>query len=328
MSAGDAPTIEIVVVNYRTAALTIDCLASLAGEAAAMPELRVTIVDNDSGDGSADAIAGAIVARGWCGWAALVRAPRNGGFAYGNNIALRAALARPSPPELFWLLNPDTRVMPGAARALAGFCARRPRAGIVGSALMEEDGVPWPFAFRFHTAASEFERGAALGPVSRLLAERAVLRVMGDEPAEVDWVSGASMVVRREVVETIGGLDESYFLYYEETDFCLRARRAGWACWYMPEAVVLHLAGQSTGLTGARAQIRRVPGYWFASRRRYFEKNHGRAYAATADLVWLAGHMLGEIRRIWSGGERGPPKLVADFVRHSALLPGRPARLG
>ncbi len=328
MMAADAPTMEVVVVNYRTAALTVDCLASLAGEVAASPGLRVTIVDNDSGDGSADAIAAAINARGWSRWATLVRAPFNGGFAYGNNIALRAALARASPPDLFWLLNPDTRVLPGAALALAGFCARHPQAGIVGSALLLEDGSPWPFAFRFHTAVSEFERGAALGPVSRLLAGHVVLREMGDRAAKVDWVSGASMVVRRDVFETIALLDESYFLYYEETDLCLRARRAGWASWYMPGAIVLHLAGQSTGLTGAKAQRGRVPGYWFASRRRYFEKNHGRAYAAAADLFWLAGHMLGTIRRVWSGKDRPPPRFVADFLRHSALLPGRAARVG
>lgn len=323
MSEQSAATMLVVVVNYRTGDLVVDCLATLAAEVAATPGLKVTVVDNDSRDGSTEVIGGAIAAEGWSEWADLVISPVNGGFAQGNNVAVRAALAGPAPPDLFWLLNPDTRVTPGAAAALAAFCREHPDAGIVGSALIEENGSPWPFAFRFHTAASELERGARFGPLSRMLAERTVLRRMEHRPAVVDWVSGASMVVRREVFETIGLFDESYFLYYEETDFCMAAGRAGWSCWYMPAASVVHIAGQSTGLTGPRAQRGRVPSYWFASRRRYFEKNYGRAYAAIADMAWLVGHVFWSVRRVWSREARDPPSLVADFLRHSALASSR-----
>src|SRR5277367_5597369 len=89
-----------------------------------------------------------------------------------------------------------------------------------------------------------------------------------------DWVNGASMMVRREVFDSIGLMDEKFFLYYEETDFCLRALEAGWPTWTVPSSRVVHLEGQSTGATGAIAKRKRVPKYWFDSRRRYFRKHH------------------------------------------------------
>lgn len=311
----------VVIVNYRTAALVIDCLASLAREADSVPGFRVTVVDNASGDDSDAQIGDAISANGWSGWVTLSVAPDNGGFAAGNNLALRSAFAAENPPAFYWLLNPDTRVKPGAVLEVLSFLADNPAVGIVGTALVEEDGAPWPYAFRFPSALSEFERSARTGPISRLLAHHAVLRRMTASVACVDWVSGASMIVRRGVFDAIGLLDDAYFLYYEETDFCLRAHRAGWDSWYLPRAVVVHITGQSSGLTGPRAVHRRIPSYWFESRRRYFVQNHGRPYAMLADLGWLLGHGFSLARR-WTGHRAppDPPRIVRDFLRHSAFV--------
>ncbi|MFD1952573.1 glycosyltransferase family 2 protein [Sphingomonas arantia] len=315
-------TMLAVIVNYRTADLVIDCLESLVAEVAAIPGLSVCVVDNASNDGSDERIAAAIAANGWHGWATLIAAPTNGGFAAGNNVAIRPALTSANPPDLCWLLNPDTRVQPGATAAILDFFADHPAVGIAGTALVEEDGSPWHYAFRFHSVLSELERGARLGPVSRLLSHRAVLRPMGDRIQPVDWVSGASMIVRRGVFEMIGLMDERYFLYYEETDFCRRAARAGWPTCYLPQASVMHIAGQSTGLTGPRPALRRVPDYWFESRRRYFLRHHGRAYAALADAAWLAGHVGWRLRRwLFRRPDPDPPRLIRDFLRHSALFP-------
>ena len=317
-------SILTVIVNYRTPALVIDCLASLELEIGQNPGARVVVVDNASGDGSDACIADAIARYDWSGWARLLVSPANGGFAHGNNFAIAPALASVSPPDYVWLLNPDTRVRPGAMRALSRFLATHPRTGIVGSALEEGDGTPWPYAFRFPTLLGEVERGARFGPVTRLLRQHAVPIEMNGRPAEVDWVSGASMMIRREVFERIGLMDEGYFLYFEETDFCLQARRAGWHCHYVPAARVLHIAGQSTGVTGQQAVARRVPGYWFDSRRRYFAKNHGRAYAIAADIAWAAAHLLWRLRRrLQALPDPDPKGLLLDFLRHSALL--RPA---
>src|SRR6185312_15227837 len=103
------------------------------------------------------------------------------------------------------------------------------------------------------------------------------------EPGLCDWVSGACMIVRREVFDSIGLLDDGYFMYFEEVDFCHRAQRAGWLCGYVPEARVVHLVGQSTGKTDPDKTRRRMPDYWFRSRRRYFLHHQGRVVTILAD---------------------------------------------
>ena len=325
MDSQSASNLTIVIVNYCTATLVIDCLASLAGEIADSPATKVIVIDNASGDNSATIIATAIAEHQWSDWAQLIPSGFNGGFAYGNNVAFRAAMAAETPPDLFWMLNPDTQVFPGTLAAFLDFFQSNSNVGIVGSLLFDGDQHPWPFAFRFPSFLSELERGACIGIVSRFLRNHRVPRSMGNAPEQVDWVSGASMVVRRETLEATGLMDEGYFLYYEETDLCLKARHHGWTCWYLPSAAVLHIAGQSTGLT--EAGFGRIPGYWFDARRRYFIMNHGRSYALLADICWIAGHLLWRaLRRFRSREDRMIPFLFSDFVKGSAFLHGPHAR--
>lgn len=322
------PSVLVAIVNYRTAPLVVDCLASLESEMRGNPGARAIVIDNASGDGSRERIARVIRARGWSNWGRVIAAPVNGGFAQGNNRAIAADAAAGAPADFVWLLNPDTRVHAGAMGRLVAFMRDHPRVGIAGSLLEERDGAPWPYAFRFPSLLGEIERGARLGAVSHLLRNHALARKMGGEPQAVDWVSGASMMIRRALIDAVGMMDERYFLYYEETDFCLRARRAGWECWYVPSARVLHIAGQSTGITGRGAAVRRMPPYWFESRRRYFVKNHGRAYAMVADLLWMAAHLSWRVRRrLRSPGDPDPHQLLSDFLRHSALLNGERGRV-
>lgn len=317
------PSVLVAIVNYRTAGLVIDCLGGLVKEMRAHPGARAVVVDNASGDNSCELIASAIRKNGWNRWVKLVASPVNGGFAQGNNRAVAADRAAGGSPDFIWLLNPDTRVQPGAMGALLAFMGSRPRAGIAGSLLKDRDGQAWPYAFRFPSLLGEIERGARFGLVSRLLRNHAALREMGPDPAPVDWVSGASMLIRRELLDSTGPMDERYFLYYEETDLCLQARRCGWECWYVPHACVMHIAGQSTGITGKDAVIRRMPAYWFESRRYYFVKNHGRFYAMVADVLWITSHLTWRMRRwIQALADRDPQGLLVDFVRHSALLKG------
>ena len=317
----DRISILIVIVNYRTGGLVVDALRSLEPEIRANPGARVVVVDNQSCDGSAEVMREAIDRLGWTDWASVTVAPRNGGFAYGNNVPIRPALASKDPPAYYWLVNPDTQVRPGALRALVDFMERHPSAGIAGGMLEEADGVSWPFAFRFPSILSELERGMRLSLVTTLLARWRVVRQMDDREAEVDWLSGANLMVRREVFDSVGLMDEGYFLYFEETDFCLQARRAGWASWYVPGGRVMHIAGQSTGLTGRNSTPSRMPTYWFNSRRRYFVKNHSRAYAIAADLVWITSYMTYRMRkRIQRKRDFDPPRLLSDFIRNSSIL--------
>jgi GT2 family glycosyltransferase len=320
----------VVIVNYRTANLTINCLRSLVGEVQTMPYTRVVVVDNASGDDSVEKIRQAIAQENWSDWATLLPSDLNGGYAYGNNFAIRPALQSDNPPAYVWLLNPDTVVRPGALKALVEFMQERPQAGICGSSFEEADGEPWPIAFRFPTILSELDSALRLGIVSKLLAKWALVHTMSDQQCQVDWLPGASMLIRREVFESIGLMDEGYFLYYEETDFCLQTKRADWECWYVPESRVMHIAGQSTGVTVRKATPKRLPQYWFDSRRRYFIKNYGRLYAAIADAVWVVGFILWRGRRvIQRKPDPDPPKLLQDFLRNSVIfrsgIPGNSA---
>jgi GT2 family glycosyltransferase len=318
--------LSVIIVNYRTGGLVIDCLRSLAAEVGRAPDFRVTVVDNASGDGSASAIWEAIRGGPWHDWAGVVALENNVGFAGGNNAVLRPVLASPEPPPYVLLLNPDTVVRPGALRALVDFMEGHPEVGIAGSRLEDPDGTPQRSAFRFPTLASELEGGIRLGLVSRLLHRRVVAPPVQREPHPTDWVAGASMIVRRAVFESVGLLDESYFLYFEEVDFCLRARRAGWSCWYVPGSRVVHLVGQSSGVTDTKRPPRRVPPYWFASRRHYFEKNHGRLYTLSADVTWTLAHGLWRLRRrLQRKPDTDPPHLLGDFIRFSFLGPAGPS---
>lgn len=321
-SEGGVPArVLVVIVNYRTGRLAVECLRSLLPEVQACPGTCVTVVDNASGDGSADTIAQAIVAEGWSGWARLMCAPLNGGFSYGNNLAIGPALVSAQPPSLIWLLNPDAQVRPGALRELVAFLELHPQVGIVGSSLEDEDGTLWPHAFRFPSIWSELATGLRLSAVAALLKSRTTLLRMGDHAERVDWLPGASMMVRREVFDAVGLMDEGYFLYFEETDFCLQAARAGWPCWYVPQSRVMHIAGQSTGVSGRQAPFNRRPGYWFESRRRYWLKNHGWFYAAATDLVWAISFSLWKLRSaLQRKPVSDPPHYLRDFLRHSALF--------
>jgi GT2 family glycosyltransferase len=312
--------LRVVIVNYRTPGLVVDCLRSLLGEVQAEEDCRVVVVENASGDGSAEVIRKSIESEGWGGWAELMVLDRNRGFAGGNNAALRPLLAEPRPPDYVLLLNPDTVVRPGAVRALVEFLERHPRAGIAGSRLEDPDGTPQRSAFRFPTVWSEFENGIRVGVISRILHSRVVAPPVEDRPHPADWLAGASMLVRREVFDAVGLMDDDYFLYFEETDFCLRARRAGWRSWYVPSSRVVHLVGQSSGVTDTKRPAKRVPRYWFESRHRYFARNHGRAYGLVADVAWASGFALWRLRRrLQNKPDHDPPGYLGDFVHFNFL---------
>lgn len=323
-SSNQRAQLLIVILNYRTAELALACLRSVAREIAGISGVEVVVTDNASGDGSAERIARAIATSGMSAWARCEPLPRNGGYAYGNNAAIRPALHRPDPPELVLLLNPDTELLPGAITELLQYMRQHPECAVAGSRLVDEQGRPHCSAFNFPSAWSELERGIELSVVTRLLGRRTVQRPIPDQPTEVDWVAGASMLVRREVFETIGLIDEAYFLYFEEVDFLRRAKRAGFRTFYVPSSRVIHRMGASTGVTDEKQPPRRLPSYWFESRRRYFLKNHGAAHALLADSAFLAGRALRSLRlRVAPKHTRpDPPHMVRDYLKNNVIVCG------
>ena len=323
--AGMHPRLCIVIVNYRTAELAVDCLRSLSPQTGDR-RTRVIVADNASGDGSLERLATAIAGNGWSGWVELLALPRNGGFAYGNNAGIAAALGPACPPDYVLLLNPDTLVRPGALSALVDFMDAHPRAGIGGSLLENAAGGVDCSAHRTPSPLGELDGAARLGPLSRLLRRHAVSPPARSEAHECDWVSGASMIIRREVIAAIGPMDEGYFLYFEEVDFCCRARASGWSVCYVPQSRVLHLEGASTGI---RAAAQRRGAYWYDSRRRFFVKHHGVGGLLLADLLWAAGRLsfllrcaLGMTRQ---GRHADPQRFMVDLLWGDlrAILDGR-----
>ncbi|MCA8922338.1 MAG: glycosyltransferase family 2 protein [Planctomycetes bacterium] len=303
----------IVIVNYRTAELTLQALE------AALPQLEAiggeaVVVENASGD--AAQLEAAIRER-WSGRPVrLVVAPRNGGFGYGNNLAIRPALESDDPPDYVYLLNPDAYPDPGALQALLDYMDSHPLVGIAGTYVHFPDGSERRSMFRFPTVLGELCHGLRVGFVDRLLHRHVAAPPVPQENCQAQVVSGASMILRREVLEEVGLFDEGFFLYYEETDLCLRAARAGWHIHYVRDSSVGHVGGAATHLDKGP-----IPRYWFASRRRYFLKNHGRAYMWLANLVWGSSYLSWVTRKALLGQtEEFRPRRLRDFVAANLAL--------
>ena len=159
-------------------------------------------------------------------WCTLITLSTNLGFTGGNNVLIRAAL-QSAPPQYVLLLNADTIVRPNGLRALVDYMDQHPAVGVAGSRLEDPDGTPQRSAFRFPSPLSEFESSVNLGLVTRLLDRWVVAPPVSEASCCTDWVAGASMIVRREVFRDIGLLDEGYFTFFEDVDFCFNAREGG-----------------------------------------------------------------------------------------------------
>jgi len=284
----------IVIVNYRTAKYVADCLHSLSKERELRTDWDVIIVDNASGDDSIFRLTRLIDIEEWGAWVQIYPQKHNGGFSYGNNAGIRIALSSGKLPEHFMLLNPDTVVRPGALQALIEFLDAHSSAGIAGALLENPDGSVDCSAHRMHSPIGEFEGAARLGILTRLLKKYIVSPPPEMLAHQCDWVSGAAMVFRRQVVEDIGFMDEGFFLYFEEVDYCVRARKSGWECWYVPESRIMHLEGAATGISTV---TRRRPAYWYDSRRRYFVKHYGVGGLLVSDVLWFLGRLSYLLRR-------------------------------
>lgn len=311
----------VVILNYRVTDLTIACLGSLAPEIPNVPGTRVAVCENGTGGDAEQRLRDAITGNGWENWIELTAISPNRGFTGGNNVVIRKWMASSKCPEYFLLLNADTLVHPGAFEALVRFMDSHPQVGVAGSRLDFPDGSPNGSPFRFPGIASELDRGLRLGIVSRLLSRWLVNIPTPREACQVDWVSGASMIIRREVIEAIGPLDEGLYTYFDDIDYCLNAKRAGWQTWYVPESRVIHLEGASTGISAKNLKPR--PEYWFQARRRFFLKNHGALYTALADAAYLSGMALWRLRRrVQRKPDTDPPHMLADALRNSVFFTG------
>lgn len=282
--------VAVVILNYRTPDLVLDALTSVAPQLG--PDDVALVVDNQSGDGSLDRIAAGVAARGLTG-VRLLQSPVNGGFSAGNNLGIRAVRAR-----AYLLLNSDATLRPGALERLWRALQDAPDVGIVSPRLLAPDGEPQPNCFRRHTPVSELLAAAKTRPMHRLL-DRWSVPLPPDGPCrEPEWTSFAAVLLRREVIEQVGLLDEGFFMYYEDVDFCLRARAAGWRLLHEPAAEVVHLHAASSQLESINDARRRRPAYFYAARRRYFAKTLGPGGPLLANTLWTVGHGIARAREL------------------------------
>lgn len=243
------PRLSVLVVSYNVAPLLRRCLASLT-EAD-----EIVVVDNASTDDSVEMV------RREFPTVALIASPDNRGFSAGVNAAAGAATG-----DLLLLLNPDTEVAPGVVTAMREALCRRPRATAIGFRQVDEHGV---LQLSFGPPPSLFLELVRMVVQRRLDADDRRLASLIDRlfsrPVRVPWVSGSALMVRRTAFESVGGFDETFFLYFEDIDFCLRLRREIGPVYYVPSPTVLHHRGRSAaGNPGAadRAYRRSQLLYW------------------------------------------------------------------
>ena len=283
--------LAVIILNYRTPQLVIDCLASLEGQIDGVENCAL-VVDNCSGDDSAELIEQAITEHGWQTWAKVIIAPSNNGFSAGNNVGMQAVNA-----TAYWLTNSDTIFRPNAVAELAHALMLHPKAGMISPRLEWPDGTPQISCFRAISPLSELLDSAKTGPLSKILNRYEVPLAVSNTPMRPEWTSFASVLLRREAVQQVGWMDEGFFMYFEDVDYGLRLRKAGWEILHWPAARVVHLRGGTSEVKAATQARKRRPRYFYAARNRYLAKHYGGAIGlGLRNSLWLFGRFISLIR--------------------------------
>lgn len=302
MTAVTAPRVGAVVVSFNTRDLLLQCLESLFAHAG-MP-LHVVVVDNASADGSGAAV------RARFPEVTVIESPANVGFSRANNLGLRAAGG-----EYALVLNSDCQVLAGTVPALCAVLDAQADAGIVGPRTVGADGRPQVSFGPALTPLAEWRQGRLVrgvrngDPASLREAEERLARA-----AEPAWVSASCFLARRAALDAVGGFDESFFLYEEDVDLCLRVRKAGWRVVYTPSASVVHHLGRSMEHSPALARLE-----YHKSHLRYYGK-HNPPVQRVALRAWMAGRAAwGWLRA--GPGERGRRRRAEEIrVLHLVLF--------
>lgn len=273
--------VSVVVVNWNVKELLQSCLASVLKESGSFPagSVEIIVVDNASSDGSAEMV------REQFPQARLLANAENRGFSAACNQAIAGCTG-----DAVLLLNPDAELLPGSLGELAGWLERHPAAAAVGPRMLNADGTIQSSRRRFPTLATAFLESTILQsylPKLSHLSRYYCLDQPEDHEQQVDWLVGACLLLRRKALQEVGPLDEQFFLYFEETDWCLRAKRAGWQIAYLPDAQVLHHYGQSSGQD---LRLRHI--YFTDSKCRYYRKHFGPAAGRLVRWFLLVSYAL------------------------------------
>jgi GT2 family glycosyltransferase len=295
--------ISIIIVSWNVRELLRGCLKAVNSEQSTVNSRQsdtvhcslsteLLVVDNASRDSTVEMVRAEFPS------AHVIANSANLGFTRANNQALAIAQGR-----YLFLLNPDTELKPGALQTLYEFAEQNPRAGIIGPQLFYGDGSHQSSRRRFPTLATAFLESTILQewfPRNRVLTDYYLRDTRDDAIQPVDWINGAAMFVRRDVYDQIGGLDERFFMYSEELDWCYRAKRAGWEIVYLPTAQVIHYEGKSSAQAVAARDIHFNTSkiYFFRKTRGMFVAQILRAFLlatfvfqiARESVKWILGH--------------------------------------
>lgn len=297
--------LSLIIVSWNTRELLAACLESIYAYPPVGFRFEVLVVDNASGDGSAALV------RQRFPQVRLIESGANLGFAGGNNLAIEASNGR-----YLLLLNPDTELLPDALTELLIFMESNPKAAGAGSRLLNPDRSLQPSCHPFPTLGREFSRLLHLDAFPPYYGSYNMRRWDTSQPRRADIVQGASFIVRRAVLDGIGLLDDSYFMYSEEVDLCYRIHRAGWPLYWVPASQVIHYGGQSTRQAAEQMFIELYRG-----KVQYFRKNQGAGTTAVYKLI-LALAALPRLPLLLIGrllpGDRGDAAL--RLGRHYARL--------
>lgn len=277
--------ISVIVVNWNVRDLLTRCLASVQQSVAGTEvNTELIVVDNASSDGSV-AMVGTTFPD-----VRLLALDENRGYTGGVNAGLAIATG-----EYLVVLNPDTEALGDAVPRLVEFLDSHPTVGAIGPALLYPNGARQPARRRFHPLPVLFFEDTPLDPLIRPWKRRFFVADRSPDTAQpVDWVVGAVIAVRREVIATVGGMHDEYFMYFEEVDWQRRMKDAGWSVWYVPDAVFRHHEGASSGQVVAQRHLR-----YARSRIRYTERWHGERVAGRLAL-WLRCHFWLQMALEWA----------------------------
>lgn len=282
----------VSIINFRTADLTIQCVCSVLEDMKGING-HIVVVDNLSGDGSDNAIEAWIAAQPAETPVTLVRSTTNSGYSGGHNQGMAVRRA-----QYYLILNSDAVLRPGCLEHMLQMAREMPRAGLITPRLEDEDTTPQISHFRFFGPLSELIRAAETGPLTQMLNRFDIPLGSNPDMDEIGWASFACILLRGEMVTKIGPMDEGYFLYFEDSEYCLRAHRAGWSIVHEPRARTVHFRGGSAPVKELTAAKKRVPSYYYASRTRFLYQAHGWVGLLAANMLWHLGRGIARLRGV------------------------------
>ena len=306
----------VVIVNYCCAGEILSRLPETSKRVANLDSAEIWIVDNKSPDDSITHLHAGVEDLPHKHLIKILSSSMNGGFGYGNNIAINAALAQETPPEYFYFLNPDAKPKPGALEAFLSFMDTNPKVGIAGGLLCNEEGTIETSLFRFPSFLGEVESSISLGVVSKALSNYNLVLETPTQPKAVDWVAGTSFIARSSALQKAGTFDENFFLYWEEIELCYRVIKSGYDVYAIPGAIVEHTGGVSTGMHNP---LKRIPDYWFASRSYFFEKTGLVKNMFLLNITVTLCLIIWRTHQALRGRQLDNPHYVRDFISYNFL---------